>query len=408
VRTEKIAVLIAIIAISLIGIRPKNVPAWVWAGAGVIALLGLGLESLRLAFEAVLTQWNVLLFILGLMGISAAAEYSGLFEWIASALLERASGSRKLLFVNLFIAGSVMTIFFSNDATAIVFTPIIFRTVAKRGIDALPYLYACTFVADTASFGLPFSNPTNLLVLPRPNFIPFLLHLGPPMLISLVINLAVFLLMFRTRLRGHYVVEPARAIERRQRYTLAAMVAVAAAYVVALALRWPLGPVAVIGALFVLVAGKVYPREASQRIGWSTFPLLAGLFVLLDAVSRSGFTTWAISGLHRMAHEGPLATILAAAFWSALAANLFNNLPIAVISGTVVSHGSESWLAYPLIAGVDLGPNLTTTGSLATILWLSILRSRGLTINPLEYLRLGLTVVPAMLIVTSLWLWLTG
>jgi len=228
------------------------------------------------------------------------------------------------------------------------------------------------------------------------------------MLISLVINLAVFLLIFRTRLRGHYVVEPARAIEPRQRYTLAAMVAVAAAYVVALALRWPLGPVAVIGALLVLVAGKVYPREASQRIGWSTFPLLAGLFVLLDAVSRSGFTTWAISELHRMAHEGPLATILTAAFGSALAANLFNNLPIAVISGTVVSHGSESWLAYPLIAGVDLGPNLTTTGSLATILWLSILRSRGLTINPLEYLRLGLTVVPAMLIVTSLWLWLTG
>lgn len=160
--------------------------------------------------------------------------------------------------------------------------------------------------------------------------------------------------------------------------------------------------------LIVLVAAKVYPREASERIGWSTFPLLAGLFVLLDAVSRSGFTTCAIGQLHRLAHEGPLATISAAAFGSALAANLFNNLPIAVISGTVVSHGSESWLAYPLIAGVDLGPNLTTTGSLATILWLSILRSRGLTINPLEYLRLGLTVVPAMLIVTSLWLWLTG
>jgi len=302
------------------------VPAWVWAGAGVIALLGLGLESLRLAFDAVLTQWNVLLFILGLMGISAAAEYSGLFEWIASALLERASGSRKLLFVNLFIAGSVMTIFFSNDATAIVFTPIICRTVAKRGIDALPYLYACTFVADTASFGLPFSNPTNLLVLPRPNFIPFLLHLGPPMLISLVINLAVFLLMFRTRLRGHYVVEPTRAIERRQRYTLAAMVAVAAAYVVALALRWPLGPVAVIGALFVLVAGKVYPREASQRIGWSTFPLLAGLFVLLDAVSRSGFTTWAISGLHRMAHEGAARNDLGRRLWVGAGSKSFQQL----------------------------------------------------------------------------------
>jgi len=353
----------------------------------------------------VVTQWNVLLFIFGLMGISAAAEYSGLFEWIAGVLLERGGGSRRRLFVSLFIAGSAMTIFFSNDATAIVFTPIIFRTVAKRGIDALPYLYACTFVADTASFGLPFSNPTNLLVMPRPDFVPFLLHLGPPMLVSLVINLAVFLLIFQTRLRGRYEIEPAHAIEPRQRHTLAAMIAVAAAYVIALALKWPLGPVALVGALLVLVMAKVTPREASQRIGWSTFPLLAGLFVLLDAVSRSGFATWAIGELHRAAHEGPLAAILTAAFGSALAANLFNNLPTAVISGTVVSHGSQSWLAYPLIVGVDLGPNLTTTGSLATILWLSILRNRGLTINPLDYLRLGLTVVPAMLIVTSLWLW---
>lgn len=381
-------------------------PIWAWAVAGVLILLALGLESLHLALDAVVSQWNVLFFILGLMGISAAAECSGLFEWIAGALLERAGGSRRRLFVSLFLAASAMTVLFSNDATAIVFTPIIFRAVAKRGIDALPYLYACTFAADTASFGLPFSNPTNLIVMPRPDFIPFLLHLTPPMLMSVVINLAVFLLIFQTQLRGRYVVQPARAIEPQQRLMLVAMIAIAAAYVIALALRWPLGPVALIGAFLVLVVGKVYPREVRTRIGWSTFPLLAGLFVLLDAVSRSGFATWAISEFHSLAHEGPLTAILAAAFGSALATNLFNNLPIAVISTTVVSHGSEAWLAYPLIAGVDLGPNLTTTGSLATILWLSILRNRGLSINPLDYLRLGLTVVPAMLIVTSLWLWL--
>jgi len=382
------------------------VPIWVWAVAGVLILLALGLESLRLALDAVVSQWNVLLFILGLMGISAAAESSGLFEWIAGALLERAAGSRRRLFVSLFLAASAMTVLFSNDATAIVFTPIIFRAVAKRGIDALPYLYACTFAADTASFGLPFSNPTNLIVMPRPDFIPFLLHLTPPMLMSVVINLAVFLLIFQTQLRGRYVVQPARAIEPQQRLTLAAMIVIAIAYVIALALKWPLGPVALIGAFLVLVVGKVYPREVTPRIGWSTFPLLAGLFVLLDAVSRSGFATWAISEFHSLAHEGPLTVILAATFGSALATNLFNNLPIAIISTTVVSHGREAWLAYPLMAGIDLGPNLTTTGSLATILWLSILRNRGLSINPLDYLRLGLTVVPAMLIVTSLWLWL--
>jgi arsenical pump membrane protein len=101
-----------------------------------------------------------------------------------------------------------------------------------------------------------------------------------------------------------------------------------------------------------------------------------------------------------------MVTILTAAFGSALASNLMNNLPIAVLSGAIVARGNAGWPAYALIAGVDLGPNLTTTGSLATILWLSILHERGLAVRPLEYLRLGLAVVPAMLVVTSLWLWL--
>jgi arsenical pump membrane protein len=184
------------------------------------------------------------------------------------------------------------------------------------------------------------------------------------------------------------------------------MLAVALGYVGALLAGWPLGPVAVAGALVVLVAGGVGPRQVSERIGWSTFALLAGLFVLLDAVVRTGLVGWALTALHGAALEGPLATILAAAFGSALASNVLNNLPVAVISGAIAAHAGSGWLAYALIAGVDLGPNLTTTGSLATILWLSILRERGLEVSPLEYLRLGLSVVPAMLLVTSLWLWL--
>ncbi len=400
------ALLIAFAAMVLVGLRPKAIPEWVWPLAGAAVLLVLGLEPAAGALRAIADQWNVLLFVLGLMGISAGAECSGLFEWIAGVVLERSGGSRRRLFVSLFVAGATLTVLLSNDATAIVFTPVVYRAVAKRGIDALPYLFACTFVADTASFGLPFSNPANLLVISRPQLASYALHLGPPMLIALALNLAIFLWLFRHQVRGRYRVEPATELAPRAKRALAAMLAVALGYVGALLAGWPLGPVAVAGALVVLVAGGVGPRQVSERIGWSTFALLAGLFVLLDAVVRTGLVGWALTALHGAAHEGPLATILAAAFGSALASNVLNNLPVAVISGAIAAHAGSGWLAYALIAGVDLGPNLTTTGSLATILWLSILRERGLEVSPLEYLRLGLSVVPAMLLVTSLWLWL--
>src|SRR5450755_674070 len=400
------AVLIAVAAMVLVGLRPKGIPEWVWAVAGAVALLALGFEPAGPALHAIGDQWNVLLFILGLMGISAAAECSGLFEWIADVVLERAGGSRRRLFVAIFLAGGLLTVLLSNDATAIVFTPVVFRAVAKRGIDALPYLYACTFVADTASFGLPFSNPANLLVVRQPQLGPYALHLGPPMLAALAINLAVFLWLFRKEVRGRYRVGAAPSLPPRGKRALTAMLAVAVAYVGALLAGWPLGPVALAGAVAVLAAGTVGPREAFERIGWSTFVLLAGLFVLLDAVARAGLVGWALAGLHDAARDGPLATILAASFGSALASNVLNNLPIAIVSGTIAAHTGSGPLTDALIAGVDLGPNLTTTGSLATILWLAVLRERGLEVSPLEYLRLGLSVVPAMLLVTSLWLWL--
>ena len=390
----------------LVAVRPWSIADWTWPLAGAVLVVLLGAESPAAAVTAVASQWNVLLFILGLMTISAAADRSGVFAWVADVLLDRARGSRRRLFAYLFGAGAALTIVMSNDATAIVFTPVVYRAVAGRGIDALPYLYACTFAADTASFGLPFSNPANLLVLPRPQLAAFAEHLFVPMVIAVVLNLAIFTVFFRRQLRGSYHAPAAAPLSGRMRATMVAMGAVAVAYVAALVFDVPLGPVAFAGALLVLAVARITPKAASAGVGWSTFVLLAGMFVLLDAVVHEGAVAWALGALHEEARHGALSALLSATFGSALAANVFNNLPVAVISGAVAAHGIGSPLAYALIAGVDLGPNMTTTGSLATILWLGIVRSRGFRVSPFEYLRLGVLIVPLSLVVTSLWLWL--
>lgn len=391
----------------LVAVRPAKVPEWIWPLAGAALVIVIGTETPRSAAGAIAVQWNVLLFILGLMAISAAAERSGLFAWLADVLLARAGGSRRRLFSLIFGAGALLTIVMSNDATAIVFTPVVYRAIASRGINALPYLYACSFVADTASFGLPFSNPANLLVISRPHLLPFAAHLLVPMLLAVALNLAIFLAFFRNQLNDRYGVTPAPRLEPRMRRTIVAMMLVAAAYVTALLFDLPLGPIALIGAVLAIAASRVNVQETARGIGWSTFALLGGMFVLLDAVVRQGAVTLALDALRDQAHHGAFATIVAAAFGSAVASNVLNNLPVAVISGAIHGHGIGAPAGYALIAGVDLGPNLTTTGSLATILWLSIVRARGIVVSPFEYLKLGLLVVPATLMVTSVWLWIT-
>jgi len=389
----------------LVAVRPARIGEWIWPLAGAALVVLIGAEPAPSAVRAIAAQWNVLLFILGLMAISSAADRSGLFAWLADALLVRARGSRQLLFTLIFAAGALLTILMSNDAAAVVFTPVVYRAITGLGIDALPYLYACAFVADTASFGLPFSNPANLLVISRPHPISFAWHLFVPMLASVGLNLWIFHAFFRSRLYGRYQPPARPPLAPAMRRAAAAMALVAAAYVVAPLLDVPLGPIAIAGAVLVVAVSGVGFRAASRDIAWSTFVLLAGMFALLDAVVHQGAATFALDALREAARQGPLAAILTAAFGSALAANVLNNLPVAVISGALVAHGIAP-AGYALVAGVDLGPNLTTTGSLATILWLSIVRARGITVSPFEYLKLGLLVVPVTLLVTSLWLYI--
>jgi arsenical pump membrane protein len=405
-KDSRVLFLIAAVAMLLVGIRPRGIPEWVWAVAGAALVVLLGYESAGNALSAVAQRWNVLLFILGLMGLSAAAEESGAFEWLADVLLQRAGGSRRRLFILLFLAGGAITCLLSNDATAIVFTPIVYRAVARRGGNALPFLFGCIFVADTASFGLPFANPANIIVLPRPNVLDYLWHLGAPEVLAVAINLLIFLAIFRISLRGSYEFDAPIPPCPEAKRTLAALCCVGAAYLVALLLGWPLGPVAVAGALLTIAVARVSPAAAMRHVGWSTFALLAGLFALVDAIARAGFVAWASHGLEAAARYGALASVSVACVGSALLSNLLNNLPVAVASSYVVAHAPAQSIAYPLIAGIDLGPNLTTAGSLATILWLAVLRARGVHVSALEYLRLGAMVVPPMIAVNVLWLWL--
>ncbi len=334
----------------LVALGPRRIPFWIWPVAGAIVLVGLRAESLTAAALSIASKWNVLVFIAALMVISAAADESGLFGWIADVIVARAKGSRSKLFFYLFLGGALLTIVMSNDTTAVVFTPIVYRAVSRHGFTVLPFLYACTFVANTASFGFPFSNPANILVLPRPELIPYIVHLTIPMLVAVGLNLAIFRFIFHHACKGSYMFSPPPSLERRTRNVLIAMAIVALMYLLAVGLDIPLGPTAALGALIVLGAARAHPRDVIARVGWKTLVLLCGLFVLLDAVEHQGALAWALHGLHDAAHSGALSEILGAAFGAAFASNLINNLPVAAMSGAIVAQTGH-FLAYPLIAG---------------------------------------------------------
>src|SRR6202167_3858726 len=194
--------IIVAVSIVLMLIRPRNIPEVYWIGSGVALLLVLRLVPLQLAGRATVKALDVCLFLIGMMLLSELAREHGVFDRLSSVAVRSAKGSCSRLFALVYIVGTVVTIFMSNDATAVVLTPAILTAVRKTKVQPLPYLFICAFIANAASFVLPISNPANLVVFHNgmPPLGRWLLSFGVPSLLSIVATFAVLRILFRDEL----------------------------------------------------------------------------------------------------------------------------------------------------------------------------------------------------------------
>jgi len=392
------------------------------AGAGI--LLVLGLISPVDALLTLLRDWNTFLFFLGMMGLSALAEASGLFDWSAAQAARLAGQSAAALFLNVFLLGSLISMILSNDATALILTPIVYVLVTKLRLPVLPFLFACTFIADTASFLLPISNPINIIILSRfpLDLATFLRLLLIPSLVVIAINIGVFFLLYRQDLQGHFdstrLPSPKETIKHWAyfRYTCCVLMAVAAAYVIASAVQFPLSLIASSGAALLLLGARYWKQttlwETGTRISWSIFGFIAGMIIVVRSIEETGLTTLFGHWLLQLSGGSTFGAVMVGTLGAAAGTNLINNVPMAVVMNSALSsiQHAPAPIQHGFIAatifGCDLGPNLTTVGSLATVLWLLILRRRGIDVSGLDYFKVGIIVTPVMLLAGALIMWL--
>jgi arsenical pump membrane protein len=313
---------------------------------------------------------------------------------------------------------------FSNDATALILTPVVYVLVTKLRLPVLPFMFACTFIADTASFLLPISNPINIIVLSRfpLDLFTFLRLLLVPSLVVIGINIGAFFLLYRRQLKGKFDVErlpsTEQAVEHKPyfRFTCVVLAAVALAYVVASAKQIPLSLVAMSGAALLLLGALWWKRttllETGKRVSWPIFGFIAGMFIVVQAIEDTGLTRMFGQALLHLSGGTTLGAVLVGTAGAALGTNLINNVPMAVVMNSALgsAHHASATVQHGFVAatifGCDLGPNITTVGSLATVLWLLILRQRDVDVSGLDYFKVGVIVTPIMLLAGALTIWL--
>jgi len=397
---------IAAVATGGVIIRPWRWPEAIWAVIGAAALVLLALLPWHDALAAIAKGTDVYLFLTGMMLLAELARREGLFDWLAAHAAEAAKGSAARLFGLVYIVGIVVTAFLSNDATAVVLTPAVYAAAKAAKAKPLPYLLICAFIANAASFVLPISNPANLVLYDNhmPSLLPWLRQFALPSALSILATYIALRWLYRSDLRD----EIATGIEvpilsDGGRYTAYGIGATALALLAASAFDVQLGaPTFAAGAataLFVLLKKQEKPWPLLGGISWGVLPLVAGLFVLVAGLNNTGVVAHLSQLLTWGADHSANATAWAAGGGLAFATDLMNNLPAGLIAESAVTPAHlPPVVTGALLIGVDLGPNLSVTGSLATILWLVALRREGEHVSAADFLKSGAVVMPPALL----------
>ncbi len=403
--------LIFIIAVSilLMLVRPRGIREVYWIGAGAALLIVFRLVSLHLAARAIAEGADVYFFLIGMMLLSELAREHGVFDWLSSVAVKGARRSCSRLFMLVYAVGMVVTILMSNDATAVVLTPALLTAVRKAKVEPMPYLFACAFIANAASFVLPISNPANLVVFHNgmPSLGRWLLAFAVPSVVSVAATFATMKWIFRKELAGSIEQDPeTKTLNANGKLVVGGLGIVVAVLLTVSALRMDLGLPTFLAAVgitaFVSLKEQRNPLRLAREISWETIALVAGLFIMVNAVESIGALKLTEAWLGWAEKLGPAAGALVIGVVVGVANNLVNNLPLGLIAGgTLDASHMHGLTANAVLIGVDLGPNLSVTGSLATILWLLALRREKLDVSFWGFLKVGALVMPPALILST-------
>ena len=404
-----VGLLVAVLVFAMV--RPRGLAEAVVAvpAAGVALLLGLVRPAD--AGHKVLDLVPTLVFLAAVLLIAHLSDTDGVFEWLGGHVAKASAASPRRLLLLTFGAAAATTAVLSLDATVVLLTPVVFATTATLRLRAKPHVYACTHLANTASLLLPVSNLTNLLAFSASGltFLTFAGLMAPPWLLAVGVEFVVFRRFFAADLGGHGE-RTARPATPAPRFALTVLALLLVGFCVGQALGVAPVWVAVAAAVVLGVRALLQRKVTVKTLVTEAAPLLC-LFVAAMAVVVAAVAEHGVGGLLRAITptSTSLLALFAVAAIAAVLANLVNNLPATLILLSVLGPHPAAGALLAVLLGVNIGPNATYVGSLATLLWRQVLRRSGHTTTLWEFLRLGAVTVPLCLLVSvpALWLALT-
>ncbi|HMR21499.1 MAG TPA: ArsB/NhaD family transporter [Micropruina sp.] len=406
---EVVAVVMLVVVLGFAVVRPRGLPEAVAAVPAALVVLLTGALGWDQAWAEVGHLFPVVAFLAAVLVISELCDADGLFRYAGALMAARSRGDAHRLLVFVFALAAGVTAVLSLDATVVLLTPVVFATASRMGVRPKPHAYACTHLANAGSLLLPVSNLTNLLAMSAAGltFVSFAGLMALPWLAVLAVEYLAFRLFFASDLSIPATNPEPPQVPPLPRFSAVVLAATLAGFVAASLLHIEAAWVALAGALVMLVRA-VRVKQVTVRdlpgfinLGFLAFVLCLGIVV--TAVVEGGLGA-AIGRI--VPSGGSLVSLLLWAGLAALLANLVNNLPAVLVLLPFASESGAGAVLAVLI-GVNVGPNLTYVGSLATLLWRRIVHAHDHETPIQEFTLLGLLATPVAIVVGVLALWVS-
>ena len=392
-------------------VRPRGLPEIVIAGPAAVIVLLTGVVTLDEAREELTSMAPTVVFLVAVLVLAHAADALGVFRWVSQILQQKSLADPHRLLIYVFGAAALTTAVLSLDATVVLLTPAVIAAARSIGASTRPHSYASAHLSNSASTLLPVSNLTNLIAFAATGltFLHFTSLMSLPWVVTIAVEYLIFRLFFRSELARGDSAEPPVAARSAPAPILPLTVIGMTLLGFAVSGFFGIEPawIAVVGASVLGAIALSRHRTTAAKMLYAAdlwfcaFVLVLGIIVA--GVANGPVGEWIAQILPGDTSYGSLLFVAAVA---AVASNLVNNLPATLLMIAALGTAAPPALVLAMLIGVNLGPNLTYVGSLATMLWRRVATSAGAPPTLATFTLLGVITTPLTLLaaVSALWL----